>query len=143
MSNKNTVKYKVLKRVSTDVKNPTSRKDLQKFIWDAQGNNPKDFEYRQGYYCVGIQEWNLSKLIKRIGRGLYVLDDYGKMFVENPRNIRLINKAIQYDRNKERHNRHLEKMNELFYENMALRKSLNQVKEFIDKELKNSFNHLN
>jgi len=143
MSNKNTVKYKVLKRVSTDVKNPTSRKDLQRFIWDAQGNNPKDFKYRQGYYCVGIQEWHLSKLIKRIDRGLYVLDEYGKMFIENPRYIRLINKVVDYDRTKERSKRQHESFQDLFYENMALRKTLKQVKEFIDKEVKNSFNHLN
>lgn len=127
--NKNTVKYKVLKRVSTDVKNPTSRKDLQRFIWEAQGNNPKDFKYRQGYYCDGIQEWNYGKLIKRIDKGLYVLDEYGKMFVDNPRLIKLINKAVKYDGMKSQRDRFID----AFYENRDLKWKLRNINEQIVK----------
>ena len=127
--NKNTVKYKVLKRVSTDVKNPTSRKDLQRFIWEAQGNDPKDFKYRQGYYCVGIQEWHLTKLIKRIDKGLYVLDEYGKLFVENPRLIKLINKAVYYDRMKYQRDRFVGYANE----NADLKWKLRNINEQIVK----------
>lgn len=127
--NKNTVKYKVLKRVSTDVKNPTSRMDLQRFIWEAQGNDPKDFKYRQGYYCVGIQEWHLTKLIKRIDKGLYVLDEYGKLFVENPRLIKLINKAVYYDRMKYQRDRFVGYANE----NADLKWKLRNINEQIVK----------
>ena len=127
--NKNTVKYKVLKRVSTDVKNPTSRMDLQRFIWEAQGNDPKDFKYRQGYYCDGIQEWNHGKLIKRIDKGLYVLGEYGKMFVDNPRLIKLINKAVKYDGMKSQRDRFID----AFYENRDLKWKLRNINEQIVK----------
>ena len=85
------IKYKVLKRISKDAKNPTPRRDIQKFIWKAQKGNMIGYRLRQGYYGTGIRQWMDDELIHRISKGKYVLTKLGQQYVKNPSSIRDIN----------------------------------------------------
>jgi len=82
------IKYKVLKRISKDAKNPTPRRDIQKFIWKAQKGNMIGYRLRQGYYGTGIRQWMDDELIKRVSKGKYILTELGQQYVKNPSSIR-------------------------------------------------------
>jgi hypothetical protein len=81
---KPTIKHQVIKAISE--RKEVTRKDIQKFIWVAQGNtNP--FQHRQGYYGTNIREWQSQDLIKRVRRGVYVITPEGLEYIDNPKSL--------------------------------------------------------
>ena len=94
------IKHKVLSRFSSKRDKPTTRLDIQKYIWVAQGNEIKEFKRRQGYYGDGIKSWEQEGLIERIENGKYILTQDGKRYVKNPKSMRQINKDREYKRMK-------------------------------------------
>ena len=74
---KNTVKYKVISQVAK--KKTFTRRDLQKFIWVAQGLDIKNFTNRQGYYGTNIKGWVSDEIIDRVDRGVYKITSHGKL----------------------------------------------------------------
>jgi hypothetical protein len=90
------IKQEVLSRFSSKRGKPTTRLDIQKYIWVAQGKDINVFRYRQGYYGDGIQSWVSEGLIERVEKGKYILTKDGKRYVKNPRSMREINKERRF-----------------------------------------------
>jgi len=106
-----TIKHTVFNTLAT-VKstNEFTRRDIQKAIWIAQGNDIKTFVLRQGYYADAIQGWNHEGLLEWVKRGVYVLTDNGLKFgngtyEEGVKLIRKINKDRLEARRKAREER--------------------------------------
>lgn len=110
-----TIKHTIFKALANN--KPSSvftRKDIQKAIWVAQGNDIETFVLRQGYYGINIQSWvNDEKLLERIGRGTYVLSDNGFKFGNGTyeEGVKLIRK-INQDRLERRRKIRWERMNQ-------------------------------
>ena len=93
---KNTIKYKVISQVAKT--KTCTRRDLQKFIWVAQGFDIKNFTYRQGYYSTNILSWVRDKIIDRVDRGVYKITNHGKRFLRDPKNFYIHNRCVRAER---------------------------------------------
>tara|TARA_R110000751_G_scaffold63933_1_gene131618 strand:- start:260 stop:640 length:381 start_codon:yes stop_codon:yes gene_type:complete len=93
---KNTVKYKVISQVAK--KKTFTRRDLQKFIWVAQGLDIKNFTNRQGYYGTNIKGWVSDEIIDRVDRGVYKITSHGKRFLKDPKIFYIHNRYKRAER---------------------------------------------
>ena len=94
-----TIKHTIFKQLSVNFGfQKFTRRDIQKAIWIAQNKDIKTFVLRQGYYAINIQNWvEYEKLLKRVGRGVYVLTDNGYRFGKGTykQGVKLIRKINQ------------------------------------------------
>ena len=123
---RHTIKHTVLSKVANE--RICTRKELQKFIWSAQGRNINEFYDRQGYYSVNIQSWNKDGLIKRVGRGVYAITADGISYLENPRKF---NAELRDERSKEKIRRLESNEYRLWKENCELRRKLRMIKDIL------------
>ena len=97
-----TIKHTIFRQLSVNFGfQKFTRRDIQKAIWIAQGNDIKTFVLRQGYYGDAIKGYNHEGLLERVGRGVYVLSDNGYRFGNGTykEGVKLIRKMNQDRKN--------------------------------------------
>lgn len=91
MERVNNIQRYVFRRIAK-TRGGATRKQVQLFIWVAQGNLHRDFVYRQGYYSINIARWEADELLFKDGRGAkFKVTADGRKYMEDPKSITVIN----------------------------------------------------
>lgn len=84
-----TIQLQVFTEVAKHKKG-VSRKQLQEFIWNAQGHY-KPFKHRNGYYGTNIADWEYYGLLVRKERGAnFKIGKNGLKYIQDPGAITVI-----------------------------------------------------
>ena len=129
------IKHEVLKRIGR-CKEGATRRQIQEFIWDAQGHD-KPFEYRQGYYGTNIRDWEYQQeLITKEKRGAnYFLTKWGWKYVANPERARVIFRAVRNKQKLDRYDWMEKRMRQQQYEINILHRRLTRIQSIANESM--------
>tara|TARA_R110000751_G_scaffold77459_2_gene156218 strand:+ start:3426 stop:3839 length:414 start_codon:yes stop_codon:yes gene_type:complete len=123
------IKHSVIKNIAK--KGSVTCKELQQFIWKAQGRDPKLFYNRPGNYGNGIRDWVDQGLIRRESRGVYAITLNGKKYAQNPKHIKTIKIEAQIESLKRRIKSVVNENKNLRKHNAEMDRVLCNIKDYV------------